>query len=195
MLSLLQVLTELSHYSVFSSLSEGVNHHELICWQWFRSLLVILSLKIDKLAHWRWVFTVVHSCEFKCSNIDDLCTLHQHSHKIWQKVWHCIKCLDVSCELHMFSLLCRLQVSENTTISHRRWRRRSERKKSTYKSTVNMTLLWCYKEEELISSTVLYSLSETCDQLYSNTVLCDYSTQILTQLSYMTDLHTILLKQ
>ena len=53
----------------------------------------------------------------------------------------------------------------------------------------NLQWTWhCYdvmKKEELISSTVLYSLSETCDQPYSSAVLCDYSTWTLTQLLYM----------
>ena len=85
-LSSLQALTELSYYFVSLSLSKGVNHHELICWWQFRSFLVTLSLKNNRLAHQRWVFTVVHSCEFKCLNVDDLYTLHQHLHKIQQKI-------------------------------------------------------------------------------------------------------------
>ena len=95
------MLTELTLHSVSSSLSEDVNHHKLICWQWLRSLLITLSLKIDRLVCQRWVFTVVHSCEFEHSDVDDLYTLCQHSHKVQWKVWHCEECLDVSCELHI----------------------------------------------------------------------------------------------
>ena len=84
------------------------------------------------------------------------------------------------------SSLNRLQVSENTTICCRRWRRRrSERKREVY----NLQWTWHYynimKKEELISSTVLYSLSEICDQPYSNAVLCNYSTWTLIWLLYM----------
>ena len=140
MLSLLQVLTELSHYSVFSSLSEGVDHHELICQWWLRSLLITLSLKIDRLICQRQIFTVVHSCEFKCSDVDDLYTLCQHSHKIQQKVWHCKECLDVSCELHMshFSANCKSQEIQQYVVKDKKGQKW---KKKHARSTVNITLL------------------------------------------------------
>ena len=147
MLSLLQVLTELSHYSVFSSLSEGVDHHELICQWWLRSLLITLSLKIDRLICQRQIFAVVHSHKFKHLDVDELYTLYQHSYK-YNITYNNVRIFK--CELwashiltsevnfsavrliseKLFSLLSRLQVSENTTIYHKRWRRRSERKRA-----------------------------------------------------------------
>ena len=139
------MLTELSHYSVFSSLSEDVDHHKLICWWWLRSLLITLSLKIDRLICQRWVFTVVYDCEFKCSDVDELYTLHQHLYKVQQKVQHCKECLSVSCKLHMSHLSVNLksQKIQQYVIEDeegQKWKKRYA------KSTVNIILLWCYKE-------------------------------------------------
>ena len=69
------------------------------------SLFIALSLKVNRLACQRRVFTVVCSREVKHSFIYDLYTLCQHSYKVWQEVWHCKGCLNVSCELHMPSHL------------------------------------------------------------------------------------------
>ena len=85
MLSSFQTLTELAHHLIFSSFSEDVNYHKLICQQWLRSLLITLSLKFNRFVYQRQTFTVVYSCEFKCSNIDDLYTLCQHLYKYNRK--------------------------------------------------------------------------------------------------------------
>ena len=74
-------------------------------WVLSSSLFVALSLKVNRLACQRQFFTVVHSHEVKHSFIYSLYTLCQHLYKVWQEVWHCKGCLDVSCELHMLSHL------------------------------------------------------------------------------------------